>query len=96
LPYLPDVPTIAELGFPDYEINSWQGMFAPAGTPREIIGKINGEVVQMLNTPEVRARMAREGADPVGSTPEQFAARVKGELEKWAKVAKAAGMPTAK
>ncbi len=96
LPYLPDVPTIAELGFPDYEINSWQGMFAPAGTPKEIIGKINGEVVQMLNTPDVRARMAREGADPVGSTPEQFAVRVKGELEKWAKVAKASGMPTAK
>ena len=96
LPYLPDVPTIAELGFPDYEITSWQGMFAPAGTPKEIVDKINGELVQMLNTPEVRARMAREGADPVGSTPEQFAVRVKSEIEKWAKVAKAAGMPTPK
>jgi tripartite-type tricarboxylate transporter receptor subunit TctC len=96
LPYLPDVPTIAELGFPAYEISSWQGMFAPAGTPKEIIGKINGEVVQMLNTPEVRARMAREGADPVGSTPEQFAVRVKSEIEKWSKVAKAAGLPMPK
>jgi tripartite-type tricarboxylate transporter receptor subunit TctC len=96
LPDLPDVPTIAELGFPAYEISSWQGMFAPAGTPKEIIGKINGEVVQMLNTPEVRARMAREGADPVGSTPEQFAVRVKSEIEKWSKVAKAAGLPMPK
>lgn len=96
LPYLPDVPTIAEHGFPDYEITSWQGAFAPSGTPKEIVDKLNGELVQMLNMPDVRARMAREGADPVGSTPEQFAARVKSELEKWAKVAKAAGMPTAK
>ena len=96
LPYLPDVPTIAELGFPDYEISSWQGMFAPAGTPKEVVGKINGEVVQMLKTPEVRARIAREGADPVGSTPEQFAERIKSEIEKWSKVAKAAGLPTPK
>ncbi|MGE0039431.1 MAG: tripartite tricarboxylate transporter substrate binding protein, partial [Xanthobacteraceae bacterium] len=96
LPYLPDVPTIAELGFPAYEISSWQGMFAPAGTPKEVIGKINGEVVQMLNAPEVRARISREGADPVGSTPEQFAERVKSEIEKWSKVAKAAGLPTPK
>jgi tripartite-type tricarboxylate transporter receptor subunit TctC len=96
LPYLPDVPTIAELGFPDYEISSWQGMFAPAGTPKEIVGKINGEVVQMLKTPEVRARMAREGADPVGSTPDQFAGRIRSELDKWARVAKAAGLPAPK
>ena len=96
LPYLPDVPTIAELGFPGYEISSWQGMFAPAATPKEVIGKINGEVVQMLKTLEVRARMAREGADPVGNTPEQFAIRIKSEIEKWAKVAKAAGLPAPK
>ena len=92
LPYLPDVPTIAESGFPDYEITSWQAVFAPGGTPKEIIGKINGELVQMLSAPEVSARIMREGADPVGSTPEQFAARVKSEIDKWAKVAKSAGM----
>ena len=96
LPYLPEVPTIAELGFPDYEINSWQGVFAPAGTPKDIIAKINHELVQMLNTPEVRARMAREGADPVGNTPDEFAGRIKSEIEKWTKVAKAAGLTTAK
>jgi len=96
LPYLPDVPTIAELGFPAYEISSWQGVFAPAGTPKDVVGKANGELVQMLNTPAVRTRMAREGADPVGSTPEQFAERVKSEIEKWSRVAKAAGLPTPK
>jgi tripartite-type tricarboxylate transporter receptor subunit TctC len=96
LPYLPDVPTIAELGFPAYEISSWQGVFAPAGTPKDVVGKINGELVKMLNTPAVRERIAREGADPVGSTPEEFADRVKSEIEKWSKVAKAAGLPPPK
>jgi taurine dioxygenase len=69
LPYLPDVPTIAELGFPGYEISSWQGVFAPAGTPKDVVGKINGELVRMLNVPEIRRRISQEGADPVGSTP---------------------------
>jgi tripartite-type tricarboxylate transporter receptor subunit TctC len=96
LPYLPDVPTIAEQGFPQYEISSWQGAFAPAGTPSDIVAKINGELVEMLKTPEVRERMSREGADPVGSSPEQFAARIKSEMDKWAKVAKAAGLTTAR
>jgi tripartite-type tricarboxylate transporter receptor subunit TctC len=92
LPYLPDVPTIAESGYPDYEMNSWQAAFAPAGTPKEVVTKINGEIVRMLNTPEVRERMAREGADPVGSTPEQFSKRLATEIAKWAKVAKDTGM----
>jgi tripartite-type tricarboxylate transporter receptor subunit TctC len=92
LPELPDVPTIAESGFPGYEISSWQGVFAPAGTPSAVVAKINGEIVRMLHAPEVQARMAREGAEPVGSTPEQFAARVKSEIAKWEKVAKAAGI----
>src|SRR5207344_2575296 len=69
LPYLPDVPTIAELGFPGYEISSWQGVFAPAGTPKDIIDKLNGEIVAMLKTPEVQARITREGALPIGSSP---------------------------
>jgi tripartite-type tricarboxylate transporter receptor subunit TctC len=94
LPYLPDVPTIAESGFPTYEISSWQGMFAPAGTRQDIVAKINGEVVELLKTPAMRERMAREGADPVGSSPQQFAQRVASEVEKWARVAKAAGLAT--
>jgi tripartite-type tricarboxylate transporter receptor subunit TctC len=92
LPYLPDVPTIAESGFPGYEINSWQGVFAPAGTPKEVVAKINGELVRMLRTPEISRRISLEGADPVGSSPEQFAARVKSEIAKWSKVARQAGV----
>ena len=92
LPYLPDVPTIAELGFPGYEISSWQGVFAPAGTPKDVVGKINGELVRMLNVPEVRRRISQEGADPVGSTPDAFANRVKNEITKWTKVIKTSGI----
>ena len=89
---LPDIPTIAELGYPGYEISSWQGVFVPAGTSKEIVDKLNGEIVRMLNMPEVRERISREGADPVGSSPEQFAGRVKSEITKWAKVIKDSGL----
>jgi tripartite-type tricarboxylate transporter receptor subunit TctC len=92
LPYLPDVPTIAELGFPGYEISSWQGVFAPAGTPKGVVVKINGELVRMLNVPDVRRRISQEGADPVGSTPDAFATRVKNEITKWTKVIKTSGI----
>lgn len=92
LPYLPDVPTIAELGFPGYEISSWQGVFAPAGTPKDVVAKINGELVRMLNVPEIHRRISQEGADPVGSTPDAFATRVKNEITKWTKVIKTSGI----
>jgi tripartite-type tricarboxylate transporter receptor subunit TctC len=95
LPELPDVPTVAELGYPGYEITSWQGVFAPAGTPKDIIDKLNGEIVAMLQAPDVRARIIREGADPVGGSPEQWSARFKNEVEKWAKVARSAGLSAA-
>jgi len=91
---LPDVPTIAELGFPSYEITSWQGLFAPAGTPKDVVAKINAETVAMLNAPDIRQRISQEGADPVGSTPEQFTARVKAEVAKWGKVVREAGIGT--
>jgi tripartite-type tricarboxylate transporter receptor subunit TctC len=95
LPYLPDVPTVAELGYPGYEITSWQGMFAPAGTPKEVVNKIAGETIRMLRTPEISERIAREGSDPIGSTPEEFSSRFKSEISKWAKVTKEAGMQAA-
>ena len=95
LPDLPDVPTIAELGYPGYEISSWQGVFAPAGTPKDIIDKLNGEIVAMLKTPEVDARIRHEGAIPIGSSPEQWSVRFRNEVEKWAKVAKSAGLAAA-
>src|SRR5262249_21158054 len=80
LSYLPDVPTVAESGYPGFEVSSWQAAFAPAGTPRDVVSKINHEIVAMLNTPDVRERIQQEGADPVGSTPEEFAKRLEGEL----------------
>jgi tripartite-type tricarboxylate transporter receptor subunit TctC len=92
LPYLPDLPTIAERGFPDYEISSWQGVFAPAGTPKNVVAKIHRELARMLDEPEIRARISREGAEPVGSPPDAFAQRVKDEVAKWSKVIKAAGL----
>jgi tripartite-type tricarboxylate transporter receptor subunit TctC len=92
LPDLPDVPTIAELGYPAYEISSWQGVFAPAGTSKEIVARLNREIVAMLKTPEVHARITREGAIPIGNSPEEFSARFKNEVEKWARVAKSAGL----
>ena len=89
---LPDVPTIAESGFPGYEVNSWQGIFAPAGTPKDVVGKISSEAVRMLKLPQVQERIRQEGAEPVGSTPEEFTKRVASEIAKWSKVAKAAGI----
>jgi len=96
LPYLPGLPTIAESGFPAYEISSWQGMLAPAGTPRDVVAKINGELRALLQTPAMRKRMQAEGADAVGSTPEEFAARVASEVAKWTKVARDSGLATTK
>ncbi len=89
---LPDVPTVAELGYPGFEISSWQGLLVPAGTPKEIIHKLRAEVVKTIETPAIRKRMLSEGAEPVGSTPEQFRKHLQSEITKWGKVIKDAGM----
>ena len=95
LPLSPDVPTIAEFGFPAYEISSWQGVFAPAGTPngrgRQDQRRAGADAQDARRSAE---RMPQEGADPVGSSPEQFTARVASEIAKWSKVAKQAGVAT--
>ena len=96
LPYLPDLPTIAESGFPAYEISSWQGILAPAATPAGVIAKVNGELLALLKAPAMRERMAKEGADPVGSTPDEFAKRVASEVAKWTKVANDSGLAAGK
>ena len=96
LPYLPDLPTIAESGFPAYEISSWQGILAPAATPAGVIAKVNGELLALLKAPAMRERMAKEGADPVGSTPDEFAKRVASEVAKWTKVANDLGLAAGK
>ncbi len=89
---LPGVPTVAESGVPGYEVSAWFGIFAPAGTPAAVIGTLNAETVKALRQPDLRDRMASQGAEPVTSTPEQFAAYVKEELAKWTRVVKASGM----
>ena len=77
---LPGVPTLAESGLPGYEAGSWYGILAPAGTPREIVLKLNAEIVKALAQPELRERLESEGAEVIGGTPEQFAAHIKAEL----------------
>src|SRR5262249_3629140 len=89
---MPDVPTIAESGFPGYEATNSVGVLAPAGTPREIVTKLNGEIVRALNLPEVRDRLLSMGAEPVGNTPEQFGEYIRAEIAKWAKVIRETGM----
>ena len=82
----PNVPTLAESGVPGYEATSWNGMFAPAKTPRAIINKVHAEVVKALHSPDVREKLVAMGSDPVGSTPEEFHAYIKAEFARWGKV----------
>ena len=88
---LPDLPTIAEAGVPGYEASSWFGVVVPAGTPREIITRLNAEVNRALNLPDMRERFAEQGATPAPGTPEDFGAWIRSEIAKWAKVVKASG-----
>ena len=88
---LPDIPTMDEEGLKGFDATSWFGLLAPAGTPKDIIAKLNAAAVKALTTPEMRERLASQGAEAVGNTPEQFAAFIKAEIEKWAKIVKASG-----
>jgi tripartite-type tricarboxylate transporter receptor subunit TctC len=88
---LPDVPTISESGVPGFEAANWFGMFAPSKTPRAIITKLNGALVQVVRSAEIRAQFEALGADPVGSSPEEFAAFVRRESERYGKVVKVSG-----
>jgi tripartite-type tricarboxylate transporter receptor subunit TctC len=89
---MPSVLPIAEVGVPGYEATQWYGLLAPAGTPPEIIARIHAEAEKALKAKDVMDKLATDGAEPVGSTPAEFAAHIKNELEKWTKVAKAAGI----
>jgi tripartite-type tricarboxylate transporter receptor subunit TctC len=88
---LPQVPTLAESGLPKFESIAAQGIFAPAGTPREIINKINAEVIRIIRMPDVRARWDAIGAEPVDDTPQQFSNWIALELDKWGKVIQSSG-----
>lgn len=85
---LPEVPTVAESGLPDYEASAWYGFVVPKGTPRPIVDKLRQATVDTINSATVRERLESEGAEPIGNTPEQFAEMMKAESDRWAKVIK--------
>jgi tripartite-type tricarboxylate transporter receptor subunit TctC len=87
----PELPTMAEAGLAGFDISTWFGLFAPAGTPKNIIARWNAEVAKILNSPEMREKLIAQGAEPSPTTPEQFAAFVKSEIPKYAKIIKASG-----
>lgn len=88
---VPELPTVAEAGLPGYEATAWFGVLAPAATPPQIIAKLNAAIVKSLRIREMQERLAAEGTEPVGNTPEQFAQTVRNDIAKWAKVVKASG-----
>lgn len=90
-PVIPDVPTIAESGIAGYDVENWYGVMAPAETPRQIVGRIHADVVQVLGRRNVRDRLVNEGGEVVGSTSEAFGAFIRGEIAKWASVIKESG-----
>lgn len=89
---LPDVPTMAEAGFPDVEGTTWTGIFVPAGTPKEIVAQLNHMALTALAQPDIKERMAALGVEPVGTSPEDCDAFVRSEMAKWSKVIRAAGI----
>ena len=91
-PSVPNLPSVAEAGIAGYESVSWNGIAAPAGTPREIVGRIQQEVARALQSPEIKERFFKDGIEPVASTPEQFAAHIRSERAKWEKVIDTAGI----
>jgi tripartite-type tricarboxylate transporter receptor subunit TctC len=89
---LPELPTVAESGLPYYEVSAWFGIFAPAGVPRPVVERLNAEFVKALRDPDLRQRLASQGAEPLTSTPAEFSAYLRSEIDKWAQVVRAAGM----
>ena len=89
---IPDVPTIAESGLPGFETGSWQGVVAPAGTPRDVVAKLNAEIGRIVTSPEMRERLGAQGADVRTNTPDEFATFIRSEMTRWAKVVKDANV----
>jgi len=92
VPTIPNVPTTAEAGMPELVINTWYGLFAPAGVRPEIVQRINAEVVKFMHAPEVKSLLAKSGLDPATGTPAEFSAFVRADLEKWARVIREANI----
>jgi len=92
-PAAPDIPTVAEeLALPDYAVDSWLALFAPAGTPKAIVARAQKDLARVLQQPETRQRLVEQGAEPVGSTPQELARVVTTELRTWAEVIRQAGI----
>jgi tripartite-type tricarboxylate transporter receptor subunit TctC len=85
-PLAPELPTMAEAGVPGYEMIGWNGVFAPSGTPPRIVDKLAGEIIAIAGTSEVKAQLAKLGAEPVGSQPDDFALFMKAESKRWGKI----------
>ena len=90
-PLLPDVPTLAET-MPGFEVGTWYGMMAPAKTPPAIVTRLNGAIVKALQDPDMKSRLAQNSIEPLGSSPEDYGAYLRSELERWTKVIKSAGI----
>ncbi len=90
-PATPEVPTLMESGFPDFEASIWFGFLAPAATPKDIVTKLNAEIGRILQVPDVRETLSKQGAEPVGGTPEEYGALIRRDIAKWAKVVKESG-----
>ncbi|MET0681445.1 MAG: tripartite tricarboxylate transporter substrate binding protein [Burkholderiales bacterium] len=90
-PDLPDVPTAAESGMPEFEVDTWYGVLAPAGVPREVLARLNGDIVKVMRTPDMRERLATMGIQPLASTPEEFGEFLKSEVARWGKVVRESG-----
>ena len=91
-PGAPDIPTVAESGVPGYEVSGWFGLLAPAGTPKEVLHKLQSAISDAVHSPEVAKQLRDLGAEPVANTPEVFAQEIKDDVEKWRKVVKATGV----
>ena len=89
---MPEIPTVAEAGVPGYQMSGWFGLFSPAGVPREVLARINAEVTQGLQRADIKELLAKQGAEPVPGSVDQFTAFVRSELAKWAKVVKTSGL----
>ena len=89
---LPEVPTVAEAGLRDFEVTTWYGVLAPAGTPRNVVSRLNAELGKIMHSPELKEKLAATGTEPLTSTPEEFADYIKREIAKWGEVVRKAGV----
>ena len=92
MPNLPEVPTIREAGIEGADVLIWYGVVAPAATPKDVVARLNREIVKIMNTPDVREKFSQQGGDPASSTPDEFAQMIRDEVTRWGKVIRSAGI----